>query len=128
MFTDPVTGQPLKNGAAEKEEIANIITALNGPMAHVYVKGSDWSATPDINRVLEVAEIFRVTLQGARGGDSPLPIFPAGMAEKFGYKIGRLSNAIDEILIRDGGVYKVYTVENTSVFLKDINSLSTVKK
>ncbi len=125
LFTDPATGQPLRNGAVEKAESANIIAALNGPMAHIYVKGSDWSATTDINRVLEVAEIFRVTLQGARGGDSPLPIFPAGMAERFGYKVGRLSNASDEILVRDGGVYKVYSVNNASVILKDLNSLSS---
>lgn len=75
--------------------------------------------------MLEVAEIFRVTLQGARGGDSPLPIFPAGMAERLGYKIGVLSNSIDEILVRDGGVYTVYTVENVSVSLKGINNLSS---
>ena len=125
LFIDPATGQPPRNGAVEKEEDANIIAALNGPMAHVYVKGSNWSATPNIDRVLEVAEIFRVALQGAKGGDSPLPIFPTGIAEKFGYKIGRLSNSIDEILVRDGGIYKVYTVSDAAVSLQDINSLSS---
>src|SRR3990172_793390 len=38
LFADPATGQPLKNGAAEKAESANIISALNGPMAHIYVR------------------------------------------------------------------------------------------
>ncbi len=97
-------------------------------MAHIYVKGSDWSATPDINKVLEVAEILRVTLQGARGGDSPLPIFPPGSGERFDYKIGRLSNSIDEILVRDGGAYKVYTVNKSTgiatIVLKPLSSLS----
>jgi hypothetical protein len=125
LFIDPSTGQPLKNGAVEKIEDANIIAAFNGPMAHIYIKGSDWSATPDINRVLEVAEILRVTLQGAKGGDSPLALFPPGVAERFGYKIGRLSNSIDEILVRDNGAYKVYTVENAAVTLKDLGSIST---
>lgn len=81
------------------------------------------------NRVMELAEIFRVILQGAEGGDSPLPIFPAGIAETYSYKIGRLSNSIDMILVRVNGIYKVYTVEKDNATglpktkLNDISSL-----
>ena len=122
LFTNPATGNPLPNGAAEKLEDADIIAAFNGPMAHIYVKGSAWDTLPDINKVKEIVEILRVAFQGARGGESPLSIFPSGIAGRIGYKIDRLSDSIDEILIRDGGTYKVYTVENSQIVLKDIDS------
>src|SRR3989304_5125898 len=129
LFIDSNTGKPINNGAVEGLEDANVIAAMNGPMAHIYVKGTDWSTTPDTTKVTELAEILRVMLQGAKGGDSPFPLFPTGMADRFGYKIGRLSNSVDEILVRDGGVYKVYTVNNSTgvpqIVLKDLNSISS---
>jgi hypothetical protein len=123
LFKDPKTGSALPNGAVEKKGDANIIAAFNGPMAHIYVKGSDWNTPADINEVKKIAEILRVTLQGARGGDSPLTtIFPAGIAGRLRYKIGRLADSIGEILVRDAGVYKVYTVVNSQAELKDLGS------
>lgn len=125
LFKDPETGEPLPNGMVEKEEDTTIIGAFNGPMAHIYLKGSEWNTAPDITKIKELAEILRVTLQGAKGGDSPLAIFPPGIAERLGYKIGRLSNSVDEILVRDGGGYKAYKVENSAVVLKDISNYFT---
>ncbi len=123
LFKDPQTLRPLQNGAAERKEDANIIAAFNGPMAHIYVKGSDsWETLPDIEEVKKIAEILRVTLQGAKGGASPLPIFSEGISERFRYRVGKLSDSIDAILIREGGTYKAYTVVNNKVEFNDIES------
>jgi hypothetical protein len=49
-------------------------------------------------------------------------MFPEGVAERLRYKIGRLADSIDAILLRDGQTYKAYTVTNSQVVLKDIGN------
>ena len=120
LFRDPQTGNPLPNGAADKLVDANIIAAFNGPMAHIYVKGNNWSTAPPPNEVTQLAEFFRVTLQGAKGGHSPLAMFPDAILTKLGYKAERLANSVDAILVKDEGVYKVYSITNSQVNLRDI--------
>jgi hypothetical protein len=76
---------------------ADIIAALNGPMAHIYVKGAnDWSSTPAIDSILDIAEILRLTLKEGNG-------LPQEMREKF----PRVLNSVEIILVRDGGQYKI---------------------
>ena len=52
----PDTGRPTTD-----KDNADVIAALNGPMAHIYIKGSNWSAQPEDNKVMELAEVFRLT-------------------------------------------------------------------
>ena len=131
LFKDKKTKAPLLYGAASKGEDSTIIAALNGPMAHIYIKGFDWSTAPDVNEINKFAEIIRLTLQGTNGGASPLDISPQEIIDALPDKIGRLGNSVDEILIRDGGTYKVYTVDYSSgkpqIDLKDIEGYFSSK-
>lgn len=104
MFGKKVLGpkelvQPVETtkGITSQLDKADIIAAMNGPMAHVYVKSvNGWNSTPEMSTVLDIAEIFRITLQSGN-------MLPQEMRER----IQRLLNSIDVILVRDGGQYKV---------------------
>jgi type I phosphodiesterase/nucleotide pyrophosphatase/transglutaminase superfamily protein len=88
-------------GARSSLSDANVIAALNGPMAHIYVTDAD-----DLG---EVAEILKLTIQGENAEEA---VNKLGLAEK-SYKdlrstIGRLKNSIDKILVRVNGNYCVF--------------------
>ncbi len=62
---------------------ASIIAALNGPMAHLYVKGVDgWNSDPQSDLLIKVADLLQASLSE---GDGPIP---------------RLSSSVEAILIR----------------------------
>lgn len=79
---------------------ANVIAALNGPMAHVYVKGaSGWGeANGDPVLLGKVTDkLYRVLVEG----ESKLT---DNQKEKF----IRLLSSIDKILVRTNGQYRIY--------------------
>jgi len=88
-------------GARASISEANVIAALNGPMAHIYLTDQD-----DMG---EVAEIFRLTMQAeyiTEAGEW------FGLSED-GYadlkdSVGRLQSSISQILVRVNGNYCVF--------------------
>lgn len=50
---------------------ASVIAALNGPMAHIYVKGANgWTAGPQPDLLIKVARLLNAAFAG---GDGPIP-------------------------------------------------------
>lgn len=92
---------------------ADVIAALNGPMAHIYIKGTDWSTQPENNKVMELAEVFRVMLNDYYPTEAVTQhrLFE----DEDDYRdfrvdnAGRLRKSIDKILIRlADGKYHVF--------------------
>ncbi len=84
---------------------ANVIAALNGPMAHIYVTDQ-----ADLGKV---AEIFKLMMQGEYKAEANSRL---GLSEK-SYKdlkstVGRLKTAIDKILVRVKNNYCVFDTIN----------------
>jgi hypothetical protein len=78
---------------------ANVIAALNGPMAHVYLKGGDsWSNVPGEMELAKLAGVLQGILQ--TGGEQ--------LDEDTRGKFSRLVSSVDIILIRINGKYKVF--------------------
>jgi hypothetical protein len=79
---------------------ANVIAALNGPMAHVYVKGtSGWGAANGDSVMLgRVADKLKMYL-----GENGIALFPE---EKKPFL--RLLSSLDKLLVRTEGQYKVF--------------------
>jgi len=72
---------------------ASMISALNGPMAHIYIKGTnDWSADPQPALLIKVARLLNAAFAG---GDGPIP---------------RLASSVQTILVRltQNSEYVVY--------------------
>ena len=95
--------EPVKTSEGVTKDIndADIIAAFNGPMSHIYVKGSsNWQEEPEYNRLIEIAKIFRVALKAGH-------FMPEDLTKNF----SRLINSIDLILMRlsTSGPYWVYT-------------------
>lgn len=62
---------------------ASVIAALNGPMAHLYVKGiADWNSDPQSDLLIKIADLLQAALVE---GDGPIP---------------RLASSVEAILIR----------------------------
>jgi hypothetical protein len=79
---------------------ANVIAALNGPMAHIYVKGGDWQDDPDDTRLGEVIDtLIRTLTLGMNATD------------KVKKELSRLTTSVDKILVRRtlSGAYEVVT-------------------
>jgi predicted AlkP superfamily pyrophosphatase or phosphodiesterase len=95
--TELVEPVEITKGITKDLSSADIVATLNGPMAHIYVKGpNDWTSAPSMDSVLDIAEIFRLALK--EGNTLP---------QEMRAKIPRLLASIDTILVRDGGQYKV---------------------
>ncbi|MEE9912055.1 MAG: hypothetical protein K4571_10065, partial [Deltaproteobacteria bacterium] len=103
---------------------ANIIAALNGPMAHIYVKGSNgWGLdmmTTESN-LMYAAEVFRLFMQV---DDYPAAKMKLGLSAGAYYtikeRIPNLNLSIDKILIRINGNYQVFNgIGNTLGELTD---------
>jgi hypothetical protein len=92
-------GTNLPYGATATIDKANVIAALNGPMAHVYLKGANgWSdETPDIVQLSILAKYMKRYIQegGANIDD-----------DETRKQFNELLSAVDRILIRVNGVYK----------------------
>jgi hypothetical protein len=79
---------------------ANVVAALNGPMAHIYVKGEDWKSNPDEKRLGTVIDAFiRVLTLGENASD------------KVKKEFTRLNASVHKILVRLklNGPYEVVT-------------------
>ena len=79
---------------------ANIIAAMNGPMAHIYFRSvASWNSTsPDINKLKLFAGLLKAYFMD--GGIK--------LKKKDKDKFTKLLSSIDKILIRDNGAYKVF--------------------
>jgi hypothetical protein len=83
----------IHDGATSDIKEANVIAALNGPMAHIYIKGADWKSDPDetiMGMVLD--RLNKVLKEGANTTGS--------FREKIEKHFSRLSSSIDAILVR----------------------------
>jgi hypothetical protein len=92
----------LPQGATANIDKANVIAALNGPMAHVYLKGpGGWSdENPDIVELTKLAKDLKNYLK-----DGGIYIKKEETKKKF----SRLLSSVDRILIRVNGKYKDFT-------------------
>jgi len=90
----------LPNGATDDISKANVIAALNGPVAHIYVKGVNGWGDKHIN-IVQLSELggFLKTYLGENG-------VALGKEEKDTFK--SLLSSIDSILIREGSTYKIF--------------------
>ena len=83
---------------------ANIIAALNGPMAHIYVKGTDWKSDPDPQQINLVVSLLYSSLENGVTATGRLK-------ELLDKHLQRLTGSIDKILMRRtlSGPYEVVT-------------------
>jgi len=101
LFRDEKNAE-LSAGATSEIGNAQIITALNGPMSHIYVQGVP---------VRQVAEIFKLMFQK----EDAIEASQWFGLEEIDYKqiretdVGRMRSSIDKILIRVSGNYCVFT-------------------
>ena len=92
-------------------EMANVLAAFNGPMAHIYVKAnSDWGAdSPEYSNVENIAEVFRLFFQTNNWQEAEAQF---GLVMEDYYEIRaqvpRLNSSLDTILIRQDGSYKIF--------------------
>lgn len=101
------------NTVTSSKDSANIIAALNGPMAHIYVRGNNgWGMgmIPDESNLVHVAEVFRLFMQSNNATDSE-NIFGLSLEDynEVRAALPNLKTSIDKILIRiNGEDYKVF--------------------
>ncbi len=94
-------------GATEVRDKANVIVAMNGPMAHIYIKsGNSWAnASSDINKLKLFAGLLKAYFMD--GG--------VKLRKKDKDKFTKLLSSVNKILIRDNGVYKEFIGYNASL-------------
>ncbi len=101
-------------GAKPDLSTSNVIGALNGPMAHVYVKNranNSWSAPRMVEDIGYVAELLRLSLSKDKTPSNLNNLFTPGLFEKaipISAGLKRLITSIDIILIRRGNNYEVF--------------------
>jgi hypothetical protein len=82
------------SGATDETDKATIITALNGPMAHIYVRGNTWTNNPDVDTLRTVASILnRVLKAGSLATDD--------LATIINDNFPNLSSSVEAILVRE---------------------------
>ena len=83
---------------------ANVIAALNGPMAHIYLRGGDgWQDQPSGDDILLLALMFRRLFQ--EDGQ----MLPIQVKDEVKRVFPKLLSSVDKILVRTaGGEYRVY--------------------
>ncbi len=104
---------------------ANIVATLNGPMAHVYVKGTTWQSNPDEPTIDSVLVRLYSILKIGNAATGKL-------AEKITEHFLRLGSSIDTILARWtlNGSYEVITgvsedaSGNVTISTDDLDSLN----
>jgi len=107
LFTGTTSTQlkyELPYGATATIDKANVIAALNGPMAHIYLKGANgWSdENPDLVNLTKLAEELKKYFK-----DNGADIEEKNIKRNF----KNLLSSIDSILIRVDGKYKLYNGE-----------------
>jgi hypothetical protein len=83
---------------------ANIVAALNGPMAHIYIKGANWQDSPDEATMDSVLiNLYSILKEGAAATGK--------LTEKINEHFPKLGSSIDTILVRWtlNGSYEVVT-------------------
>lgn len=129
-------------GATSDIASANIIAALNGPMAHIYIRGTSWQSDPDpqiLNLVINRLYFYLKTGLTATGSDK----------QKLNQYFPRLMNSIGDILVRKRtqtptGIEDIYEVVTsisedasgnlniaTAAFsdaIGDVNAVNRIKK
>lgn len=73
---------------------ATVVAALNGPMAHIYVKGASWQDDPDPRRLNSLVERLRTMLALGGGALDPRDY------EDLKKVIPRLMGSVEAILVR----------------------------
>jgi predicted AlkP superfamily pyrophosphatase or phosphodiesterase len=108
-------------------EDADIVVALNGPMAHIYsMVGTDNTALG------QIAEAFRVMLGGLYSDEASQWYGFADLEDYIDFRkptVGRLGKSIDQILIRlEDGKYYIFNGldENGNPISGDLSNLSGV--
>lgn len=108
----------LPYGATSEIAKANVIAALNGPMAHIYLRsGGNWKNIPSEDELNNLAIVFKRMLQ-----ESGISL-DVDVKNKF----ARLLSSVDRILIRQNGIYKIFNgYDNTGSLVPpdDISILS----
>lgn len=117
LFKDK-SGAELPYGATSDINKANVITALNGPMAHIYLKSNDgWQVAPDATELGYLALVFKRMFQESG----------ANLDEDIKNKFARLLSSIDAILIRSSlnSEYEVYSgdLSNTAKYVDADNRI-----
>ena len=99
LFKDK-SGTELSYGATADINKANVVAALNGPMAHIYLRGiTGWQdKNVDILKLSSLAGFLKVVLMQSG----------AALNETEKGRFNNLLSSIDVILVRDGGVYKIF--------------------
>jgi transglutaminase-like putative cysteine protease len=101
-------------GANAKETEANVIAALNGPMAHIYLKNKQtgsWKTPRLVEDVGYMAELLRLTLSLDKSPSNLPGLFTPGLFDKvlpITAGVKRLRNSIDLVLIRKGNTYEQF--------------------
>ena len=102
-------------GAKPNTSTANIIAALNGPMAHIYLKNrfnNSWTVPRMVEDIGYVAELLRLTVSTNKTASNLSNLFPVGLFEEdvpILAGIDRLMNSVDMILIRRNDSYEVFS-------------------
>jgi hypothetical protein len=101
-------------GAKPNTASANIIAALNGPMAHLYFKNrsnNSWISPRMVEDIGYVAELLRLTISTNKAASNLSNLYPAGLFEEdvpILASIDRLINSVDMILVRRNSGYEVF--------------------
>ncbi len=107
---------------------ANIVAALNGPMAHIYIKGENWQDDPD--EVTMDSVLINLYLILKEGGSAS-----GKLVEKINEHFPKLGSSIDTILARWtlNGSYEVITgvsedaSGNVTIGIDTLESLSNTE-
>lgn len=91
--------QELPYSATSDINKANLISALNGPMAHIYLKSdSGWGSLPSDDEIGRVALVFKRLFQESG----------VGLDVDLRNQFSRLVASVDYILIRIGNEYRIF--------------------
>jgi hypothetical protein len=95
--------QELPYGATEDMNKANVVAALNGPMAHIYLRsGDNWRNLPSADELRDLAQIFKQIFQ--ENGVN----FDEDVRVEMEGAFPRLLTSIDKILIRVDNIYQIF--------------------
>ena len=92
------------NGATSIVNTANVIAALNGPMAHIYIKGADWKSDPDPQIMNSVISLLMAVFKNGIDATGTL-------RDMIDTQFPRLAGSITGMLVRSSGQsdYEVVT-------------------
>jgi hypothetical protein len=99
-------------GARETLASANLVAALNGPMAHIYLPGAGgWQdPSPDPGEILKLAGMFDLFFRKGDPGiaESAIGIDPVDYLDVSKNVVGQLRTSVDQIFVRVAGMYYLF--------------------